>query len=404
MIPTTFSAFGRLVMRFSSLILTLSLSAFSLPALAGDMPPAPNSVPPAEAAPAPDAPENEVPAQESSPDVGASASVGAGFNTNPQPEPEPSSVAEPTPEEAGEESSPTSETPPPENVGDFVHRPKDRLVYTNIVAARYNPLGLENRLWIGWQHRLTDKTDPLWNQANFAIFLNPIVAPALARVGATVQLQPLSILRLRATYGWFPWFGNFQYMASFDSPHDDHGPTDLNEGRDADQNYSTQGHQVELDALFQIKVKKFALRNDTQAFWNKMRLKGNDDVFYDIRIDALVPNGGWSLVNDTDALFVTDIGLAVGVRGTATKAFFPDRVYEEGDDRKDPNGAMYRVGPMIAYTFFDRPGSKFNKPTVVAIPQWNVLHRYRTGQDTHAAIPTLILAFGFGGELMSFGE
>jgi hypothetical protein len=193
-------------------------------------------------------------------------------------------------------------------------------------------------------------------------------------------------------------------MQSYDSPHDEHAPSDLDRGRDNDENYATQGHQIELDLLLQVKFGKIAVRNDSQAYWNKMRLRGNDDVFYDIRIDAMVPNGGWALVNDTDVLYVGDKGLRAGLRGTVTKAFFPERVFEEGDDTDDPNGPMFRVGPMLAYQFFDRPGAKFNKPTVFLIPQWNLVHRYRTGRDIHMAIPTLVVGLGFGGDLMKFGE
>lgn len=383
------------MIRYLFSFVTLALLTFSGQAIAGDMPPAPDAPPPTAdegvTNTVPDGSQNEVPADNdgAAGDSGASWQGGFGGSSNDQP---------------ADESEAASDEARPSGDDDFVLPAKNRLVYTNILAFRYNPLGLEERLWIGWQHRLTDRTDPLWNQANIAILFNPMVTPALARVGATLQVQPLSILRLRATYGYFAWFGNFQYMASFESPHEDHAPSTLDMRQEAGQNYATHGQQVELDALFQIKVKKFALRNDAQAFWNKQKLQGQDDVFYDIRIDAMVPNRGWALVNDTDLLFVTDFGLAAGVRGTLTKAFFPDRVYEQGDPLEDPNGAMYRVGPMLAYSFFDRPGSKFNKPTLVLIPQWNVLHRYRTGQDTHAAIPTLVLAFGFGGQLMSFGD
>ena len=379
---------GFVAMRLSFPLLTLLLATSSAPAFASSphvmMPPPPV---PAGDEPGPNTVSEPAPAPAPAPQP----------TTQPEPEPEPEAGV------GGSFSTDDLKAGNAEPADPGALPAKDRLVYTSILAARYNPLGLEERFWIGWQHRLTDKADPLWKDANFGIFLNPMISPALARVGPMIQIQPLTILRFRATYGWFPWFGNFQYMQSYESPWSEHAPSDLNRGRDSDENYATQGHQVELDLLFQIKVKNIALRNDAQAFWNKMRLQGNDDVFYDIRIDAMVPNGGWSLVNDTDLLFVTDFGLAAGVRGTVTKAFFPDRVYEQGDPREDPNGPMFRMGPMLAYTFFDRPGSKFNKPTVVLIPQWNVVHRYRTGRDVHQAIPTLVLAFGFGGELMRFG-
>lgn len=277
--------------------------------------------------------------------------------------------------------------------------PRHRLYYLNLVAARYNPLGLEERLWMGYQRRLYSKSDPLWNQSNIAFFGNLLLSPAIARFGATFQYQPLSILRFRATYGYQSWFGTFQYMRSYDSPYVDHSETKL--GRDADNglNYATSGHQVELGGLFQIKVGPIAIRSNTNVYYNAYNLNGQNDVFYDVRIDALVPNNGWNLLNDSDVLYLPDNGLLLGVRATTTKSFFPDRVYEPGEETVDPNGPMFRVGPAIGYQFFDRPGAAFNKPLILLLSQWHVKHRFRTGLDRNQAIPTLALAFKFEGDL-----
>jgi hypothetical protein len=79
--------------------------------------------------------------------------------------------------------------------------------------------------------------------------------------------------------------------------------------------------------------------------------------------------------------------------------FFKDEVYEEGDTIKNPVGPQLRMGPVLGYTFFDRPWKKFNKPTLLMMPQWNVLHRWRTGRDVITAYPTIIIAFAFSGQL-----
>ena len=284
--------------------------------------------------------------------------------------------------------------------GDPPLPPKHRLTYFNLIAARYNPLGLEERLWIGYQYRLyDDKTSALWNQSNIAIFANGILSPAMARVGPTLQIQPLTILRLRATYGFVGWFGTFQYMRSYDSPYADHSESQLKTDQRRERNYATFGQQLELGALFQIKAGPIALRNDLNAFYNAMRLTATNDVFYDVRIDALVPNNGWTIVNDTDLLYVGDSGFVGGVRNTVTKAFFPKDVYEVGEEIEDPNGPMVRLGPVLGFTFFDKPEKKFNKPTLLLITQWHLKHRYRTGLDRNQGIPTLALAFAFSGDL-----
>jgi hypothetical protein len=112
------------------------------------------------------------------------------------------------------------------------------------------------------------------------------------------------------------------------------------------------------------------------------------------------------LINDSDILWVTNKGLSAGLRGTTTRSFFPKRVYADGQDTKDPIGPMFRMGPLIAYSFFDKPEKKFNKPTLLLIAQWHLKQRWRTTVQgagltdfTHPAYPTITLGFAFFGDL-----
>ena len=314
-------------------------------------------------------------------------------------EPPAEGPAEAEPIEA-EPAEPVDPKKPSAAMGD-----KHSITYTSLLAPRVNPLGLEERLWIGYQYRLYNKDKTILNGSNIGIIFRPIVSPAIALIGATFQFQPAAVLRLRATYSYVAWFGTFQFMQSFQSPHDDFSETRLDALADDEQNYSTTGHQVELEALVQARYKGLVLRSTTVANYNSYKLRGDDDLFYDIRVDALVPNNGWVLFNDTDLIWLQELkgprkaSILAGGRVSVLKSFYPDSVYEPGDVLEDPNGPQLKVGPEIGYIFYDKPERKFNRPTLLLIPQWNVMHRWRTGRDVSSAMPTIALAFVFTGQL-----
>lgn len=363
-----------------------------------------------EAAPGPDdaAPVDEPP--ESAPESGSEASP----ELAPQPEPE----SEPRPLDeadeagagmAGELDPPAEEMPEPSNIGD-----KHRITYTSLLAPRVNPLGLEERLWIGYEYRLYDKDKALLNGSNLAIYFRPIVNPAITLIGATVQIQPAAVLRLRATYSYVQWFGTFQFMQSYKSPHDDYSETRLGAQADAvgtyvtDTNYVTSGHQIELEALVQARYKGLVFRSGTFGIYNHYgNLRGDDDLFYAVRYDTLAPAKGWLLTNDTDLLWLQDLKgprkatVMFGARASTVMPIYNDDVYEEGDVIGNPNGPQFKLGPAFGYIFYNRPERypRFNKPTLLMMPQWNIKHRWRTGRDVNTALPTIVIAFVFSGQL-----
>jgi hypothetical protein len=363
-----------------------SLTAWAAPPEETDAPAPeaePADSPVAEPASEPPAPEVEAPAEDEPPDTASE---------------QPASVEpEPAPTQLPPEEKPLG----PPAIGD-----KHSVQYTSLLAPRINPLGLEERLWIGYQYRLYNKDKTILNGSNLGIFFRPILNPAVALIGATVQVQPAAVLRLRATYSFVQWFGTFQFVQSYESPYDDYSEQRIDEQSEVGQNYVTNAHQVELEALIQAKVKGLVIRSATFGIYNYYpSLRGDDDVMYDPRFELMVPGKGWMLANDTDLMWLTEFkgdkkaSLLTGARATTLMPFFKDEVYEEGDTIKNPVGPQFRLGPVVGYTFFDRPWKKFNKPTLLLIPQWNIQHRWRTGRDVITAYPTIIIAFAFSGQL-----
>jgi hypothetical protein len=361
------------------------------------------------------------PPEESAPEAEPVSDAESAPEAEPAPEPEaepPEPEIEAAPEEAPEPagvvapSEAAGPTPPetqikkgPSPIGD-----KHSIQYSSLLAPRVNPLGLEERLWIGYQYRLYNKDKTILNGSNLAIFFRPIINPAVALVGATVQVQPAAVLRLRATYSYVQWFGTFQFVQSYESPYDDYSEQRIDEQSEIGTNYVTNAQQVELEALVQAKVKSVVFRSATFGIYNHYKsLRGDDDVLYDPRFELMVPGQGWMLANDTDLLYLHEFkhgkraakkaSMVAGARATTLMPFFKDEVYEEGDVVKNPVGPQFRLGPAVGYTWFDRPERKFNKPTLLLLSQWNILHRWRTGRDVITAYPTIIIAFAFSGQL-----
>ncbi|MBK7826471.1 hypothetical protein [Nannocystis sp.] len=279
--------------------------------------------------------------------------------------------------------------------------PRHRLIYSNTLVVRVNPLGLEDRFALMYRRRLSARTGKLWDDTYFGIGITPTFAPTITRVGPTVMLVPLAILQLRASYYFVGNYGGQSFKPHpFDSPTDDYGPATIKARADAKQGINTYGGQAELSALFQVKFGPIALIDEVIFFRNMIKLPPGQDVYYDIRHDILAPNQGWFLSNDSSLVYVnTKLRLNAGVRATYYHVFYPDAAYEPGDVKSNSNNDHARIGPLISYAFKDRPERRFTKPTLFFAAQWWVKHRYRTGQEVSQALPMFILGFSFTGEL-----
>jgi hypothetical protein len=285
-------------------------------------------------------------------------------------------------------------------------RPRHRLIYSNLTALRYNPLGLVNEFTGGYRYQLVDKgkDSVLFTESFVAAQLHTFVTPAYARIGPKIDIQPLALLNLSATYDLTGYFGSFGLLQSYRSPTDDWSDSELDRRDDAGDpaidNYRTWGHFVTLAALLQAKVKNIAIRDNLKFYYTDYDLRLGDTVSYDQTLDIPLPNRGWTVTNDLDLLYLFDFGLSVGARYTLTEAFYKARHFQPAEPISRPNGPTHRVGPAFLYTFFNRPHQRFNKPTLIVLMQWWAAHRFRTGQDVSAAVPYLVVGFRFEGDLL----
>jgi hypothetical protein len=282
-------------------------------------------------------------------------------------------------------------------------RPRHRIIYSNLSALRYNPLGLVNEFTAGYRYQLVDKNSLLFNESFIALQLHTYVTPAFGRIGPKLDIQPLALLNLSATYDYTGYFGTFDLNQSFQSPTDDWSDSELQRRGDSDdpalRNYPNRGHFVTLAALLQAKVGKIAIRDNLRFYWSDYELRAGDTVSYDQTLDIAIPDDGWAMTNDLDVLYLANKQLTIGARYTLTEAFYQPRHFQPAEPESRPNGPTHRVGPAVLYTFFNRPHQRFNKPTLIVLVQWWAAHRFRTGQDVSAAVPYFVLGFRFEGDL-----
>jgi hypothetical protein len=293
---------------------------------------------------------------------------------------------------AGEEASPEKKSAPS-------LLPQHRITYSNLFVLRYNPLGAEDQFDIVYRYRLYRKHGILWRDAYVGIGFTPTFSPAMSRVGGSVFIKPLAILTLSAGYYFVSWYGIFDYLMSFESAQDDYSDSNIEKKGDRGENYATNGHELQLMAQVVGKIGPVVINNILTFYYGHMDLRDGDTVYYQPRYDLMAPNRGWVLTNDTDLLYISDFGLLAGARNTVVHAFYRDEHVRDGESKNTANVPMVRLGPFLAYVFYDNPKKVFNKPTLVLIVNWWLKNRFRTGQDVPQAVPYVVLGFKFEGDL-----
>lgn len=304
--------------------------------------------------------------------------------------PRPSS--QPGPDQASSDvaSAPAEVSPP--------RRSRFGIAYRPGLAARINPLGLFVGGPIMLRMRLYDSDSAALKDNFVALGAIVLLSPALIRAGVGFEVQPLTILNLGLSYEVYQFFGNFDYLQSYQTPTAETADADMKALSAAGLSYKGTGGVLTFSVLFQIKFGPIAVRSNFRLFYYSMKLRAGDKVFYDPLLDIMSPGNGVSLTNDLDVLYVTKVGFAGGLRYTTSHSIFAASDYAPGEAQVNPNG-IHRLGPFLAYTFFDdeQKHRYFNAPTLVLIAQWHLQHRYRRGQAVSAALPWIALAFQFKG-------
>ncbi len=287
--------------------------------------------------------------------------------------------------------------------------PTTRVMANNLTIFRLNPIGLENRTRFGWQRKLYEGHARATND-NF-IFAGTYlrVHPAGGRVAALLEVQPVALFNLRLTAEALGYLGNFTFIQSRASAFDDLSDKAMAANKEGPQgNYRSGGLHFTIEPTLQAAVGPIVVR--TKAFFGRfdMSLQRGDAVWYEPTLDVPVSGNGWVFANDLDVLYRKSMGeamLTLGLRYSVVRPLYGKADVLEGQDVDAAIKANdhHRVGVLAAYTLYDRPGTSFNKPSIVGIVSRYVDHRFRTGSGpnhVNANVPYFVLGFAFESDLL----
>lgn len=283
--------------------------------------------------------------------------------------------------------------------------PERRLMLTNLTLVRWNPLGLESQVRAGYLHQLYQRPDSAVLRDNFlyaGTFLR--FNPASLRAAAVVELQPFSMLNLRATAEVLQFFGTFTFVQSRRTAADPWDDATLKASKTGPQgNYASSGVHLSFEPLIQAKLGPIAVRSRAFLGWFDVSLQRGDQVFYEATVDTLLPNRAWTFANDADVLTQIPMGeavLTVGARWSAVRPLYRAEHVLATQDPEGMRNGHDRIGALIAYTLWDRGPSRFNRPTIVFNPAWYLDHRFRDGAAVSRAMPYLMLGFAFTADFL----
>ena len=259
-----------------------------------------------------------------------------------------------------------------------------RLMMSDLTIIRLNPTGLETRARIGLQKKLYPSDKKITENNFYFAGVFPKLNPASAHIGLGGEIQPASIFNLRTFFEVSKYFGTFGYLQSFTSANANYSDATLADNKDnptpSTEPEAATSMRFSVQPMLQLKFGKIALR--ALAMFDYWNFSTRASTAYEPTVDTLLPDAGWTLSTDTDLLYVTDMGLAAGLRHSFVKPMYSSEHFTDAADEAayDGQNSHQRLGLFAAYTLHDRGPSKFNKPTVILIVSWYLQHKYRAGE------------------------
>lgn len=109
--------------------------------------------------------------------------------------------------------------------------------------------------------------------------LYPRLNPAFLRIGAIVEVQPLSVLNLRAHADLSQFFAAFALLQSYPTAGADWSDTALGAGERAGRHYATTGFHLVLEPRLQVKVGPLAVVNKLQLKYSRIGVRPGDALW-----------------------------------------------------------------------------------------------------------------------------
>lgn len=280
--------------------------------------------------------------------------------------------------------------------------PPRRLVLSSSAALRYNPLGLAVDASLVFRQRLFAHDAPALRDNFVGLGATARATPAGLRAGVVLEAQPLTLVKVWASAEVVRWFGNFGFFQSFPSPASDVSDA-AQEARQDLPGVGAQaatGTQLAVGAVLLAKAGPVVVRDSFTLARVDFPLRPGDRVIFDPYWAMVVASPGSLTENDLDLLWPREDGLTFGLRWTWDHAFFAARHFAPGEATDDPNAPSHRAGPLVAWRLWNEAGRVVTAPTVFALAQVWLKHRYRAGAEHPQALPYLAVGVAFWGDVL----
>ena len=186
--------------------------------------------------------------------------------------------------------------------------PNSQWAFSNMLALRYNPLGLQDELFLGYKKKLYNKPESnlLFGKSYWWTGLVTRASPQFAMIGGFFKTSPIAILELQGSFSRVQALTEAAKMPDYYTAGTQDAVATTISSRAPTGNFITNGWQSSLQARLQAKVGHIAVRV-TNLFrnFNLNTDEGliGDDLFYDQTLDLVTPLQSWVYQNDTDILY-----------------------------------------------------------------------------------------------------
>lgn len=277
--------------------------------------------------------------------------------------------------------------------------PKTSLKYVNFIGGQLNPRGFGDDFRIRYRHRLYEGGSPVSEQNFAGVNGGAGFGTVAVRPTIGVELQPLSVLNLGASYNPIYFFKGLGLAQTYPSVTSDYrspvlGPPISRAGG----NYPLLVHQFTFTATVQAKVRSIFARSSTRLTHILTNPRDGDRAYLDPLEDITIYKRGWVVHNDSDLGVFVNKHFLVGLRHTLVAASYPSAAFLPTEPRESHDSPTSRLGPLASYSFFDR-GGVVDTATISTLLQWYIAHRFRTGEATPAAVPAIGAALTLTGDL-----
>jgi hypothetical protein len=251
----------------------------------------------------------------------------------------------------------------------------------NTFGVMVNVIGLEDILDVTWRRSLSRSPNPLLSDAHFTLGLTNTFSPAYDRIGAWVELSPLSILDLRAGIEPTLYFGLFNSLQDFESYESVFDETTRKETNDL--SYMGFGGRVFLAPTFKMRLGSVV--GAVSAEWEWWRAGGDGPYFYEPARDILLESKG-------DRLFRASSVLLLERRLSDGKKLLFGPMHQILDVEGARKNRVQRVGVLIVYELGER-ALGLTKPSLIGQAAYYLDDRFKR----HEPWALVAIRFHIGG-------